>query len=222
MAGRKNFVSGSILTASDVNSFLMDQSVMVFDDSAARGSAIPTPTEGMVTYRKDEDLVEVFNGSAFGPIGKILQVAAGVRTNEISTTATSFSVITGLTVTLTPKSASSKFIILGQLSVSANFNNGSAFFRIRRNTTDTIFIGDSSGSRARVTVATGLSNDEASTAIPIMFLDSPATTAPVTYDFSFASATAGVSVFVNRRKSATDADGREVSTSSIIVMEVAG
>jgi hypothetical protein len=28
---------------------------MVFDDSAARGSAIPSPIEGMVTYLKDTD-----------------------------------------------------------------------------------------------------------------------------------------------------------------------
>jgi hypothetical protein len=67
VAGRKTFVAGEILTASDVNSFLMDQSVMVFDDSGARGSAIPSPSEGMVTYLKSTDAVEKFNGSAFVP-----------------------------------------------------------------------------------------------------------------------------------------------------------
>jgi hypothetical protein len=45
----------------------MDQSVMTFADSAARGSAIPSPTEGMVTYLDDTDALEVFNGTSFVP-----------------------------------------------------------------------------------------------------------------------------------------------------------
>ena len=62
---RKVFVAGEILTAADVNTNLMDQAVMVFDSSAARGSAIPTPSEGMVTYLKDIDELQKFDGSAF-------------------------------------------------------------------------------------------------------------------------------------------------------------
>jgi hypothetical protein len=42
---------------------------MVFDDDAARGSAIPTPSEGMLTYNKDTDQLELYDGSAFGPVG---------------------------------------------------------------------------------------------------------------------------------------------------------
>lgn len=62
---RKVFVAGEILTAADVNSQLMDQMVMVFDDSTARGSAIPTPSEGMVTYLKDTNLIELYDGSVW-------------------------------------------------------------------------------------------------------------------------------------------------------------
>ena len=62
---RKVFTAGEILTAADVNTNLMDQAVMVFDDSAARDSAIPTPSEGMVTYLKDTDALEKFDGSNF-------------------------------------------------------------------------------------------------------------------------------------------------------------
>jgi hypothetical protein len=47
---RKTFVAGEVLLAQDVNQFLMDQSVMNFATSAARSSAIPTPTEGMTSY----------------------------------------------------------------------------------------------------------------------------------------------------------------------------
>lgn len=53
MSGRKTFVGGDILLASELNGFLMDQSVMVFDDAAARDAAIPSPSEGMVVYLKN-------------------------------------------------------------------------------------------------------------------------------------------------------------------------
>jgi len=49
-AGKKTFTAGETLTASDVNSYLMEQSVMNFGGTAARASAIPTPTTGMTTY----------------------------------------------------------------------------------------------------------------------------------------------------------------------------
>jgi hypothetical protein len=73
---RKVFVAGEILTAADVNANLMDQAVMVFDDAAARTAAIPSPIEGMVTYLKDTDALEVFDGSAYAAI------AAGFNDSE--------------------------------------------------------------------------------------------------------------------------------------------
>jgi hypothetical protein len=66
---RKIFVAGEILTAADLQANAVDQSVMVFDDAAARTTAIPSPIEGMVTYLKDTDAVEVFKGAAFAPVG---------------------------------------------------------------------------------------------------------------------------------------------------------
>lgn len=48
--GRKVFTAGDVLTASDVQNYMMDQSVMVFAGTAARSSAIATPTTGMTSY----------------------------------------------------------------------------------------------------------------------------------------------------------------------------
>jgi hypothetical protein len=62
---RKEFESFTRLDASDVNTFLMDQTVMSFAGTAARGSAIATPVEGMVTYLNDIDSLSVYNGTAF-------------------------------------------------------------------------------------------------------------------------------------------------------------
>ena len=49
-AGKKTFTAGETLTASDVNTYLMEQSVMYFAGTAARASAIPTPSTGMTSY----------------------------------------------------------------------------------------------------------------------------------------------------------------------------
>ena len=70
---RKEFVAFNRLDASDVNTFLMDQSVMTFASAAARGSAIATPVEGMYTHLEDTDRLEFWNGSAWrSPFGMTL------------------------------------------------------------------------------------------------------------------------------------------------------
>lgn len=67
-AGFKTFVDGDILTAAEVNTYLMEQAVMRFADSAARTSAIAAPSEGMVTYLVDTDRIEYYDGVAWQPI----------------------------------------------------------------------------------------------------------------------------------------------------------
>jgi hypothetical protein len=64
---RKVFTAGEVLAASDVNSFLMDQMIMTFADSTARGSAIGTASAGMVTYLVNTDTFEYSNGTAYVP-----------------------------------------------------------------------------------------------------------------------------------------------------------
>lgn len=63
----KTFTAGTLATASDVNTYLMKQSVMVFADAAARNAALTAPTEGMLTYQESNDHLTVYNGSAWIP-----------------------------------------------------------------------------------------------------------------------------------------------------------
>lgn len=67
--GRKVFVAGEVLEASEVNGYLMDQTVMVFGGTAARASAIPSPSEGMVTYLTDDNSTTVWNGTSWEALG---------------------------------------------------------------------------------------------------------------------------------------------------------
>jgi len=67
----KDFTVGQVLTSAEVDTFLMRQSVMVFDDETDRTNALGTlVTEGMVSYLKDLDRLQAFDGTAWGPIGE--------------------------------------------------------------------------------------------------------------------------------------------------------
>jgi hypothetical protein len=69
-AGYKLFNTGDVLTAAQVNTYLMQQSVMVFANSAARTTALSgVLAEGMLSYLQDTNAVEKYDGSSWGAIG---------------------------------------------------------------------------------------------------------------------------------------------------------
>ena len=79
-AGFKTFSVGEVLTATNVNTYLMQQTVMVFATASARSSAITAPSEGMVTYLSDSNTMWYYSGSAWveivtDPIALILALA---------------------------------------------------------------------------------------------------------------------------------------------------
>lgn len=67
--GRKVFTAGEVLEASEVNGYLMDQTVMVFAGTAERTAAIGTPSEGMVTYLTSDNTTTVWTGAAWEALG---------------------------------------------------------------------------------------------------------------------------------------------------------
>ena len=69
-AGYKNFNTGEVLTAGDVDNYLMEQTVMVFASAAARTSALTSVlAEGMISYLKDTNLTQYYDGAAWVNIG---------------------------------------------------------------------------------------------------------------------------------------------------------
>ena len=62
-AGFKLFADGNVLTASEVNTFMAEQMIMVFASAAARDAAITSPSEGMFAFLKDTDKLTVFKTS---------------------------------------------------------------------------------------------------------------------------------------------------------------
>lgn len=78
-AGFKTFSAGEVLLASEVNTYLMQQAVMVFGSSAVRATAIASPSEGMLAYLQDTNAVEKYTGADWEPVaaGDITSVTAG-------------------------------------------------------------------------------------------------------------------------------------------------
>jgi hypothetical protein len=224
---RKVFVAGEILTAADVNTNLMDQAVQRFADSSTRGSAIPSPTEGMTSYLDDLNRIEVYDGSAWGAVGTILQVVSAVKTDTFSTTSTSYVDVTGLSATITPSSASSKILITAFVNLGNSANDGN-FAHIRlTGGNSTTFVGDAASNRSRVMAGFGerlqgfYNTDYDISGRTGVFLDSPATTSATTYKVQGKIGDIGT-LFVNRTGIDTDSARYPRGASSIVLMEVAG
>ena len=78
--GFKTFAVGEILSAANVNGYLM-QGVLVFANATARDAAITSPQEGQFAFTKDNDSLWYYSGSAWvssGATGDIEGVTAGV------------------------------------------------------------------------------------------------------------------------------------------------
>ena len=73
-AGVRLFTAGSVLTASQVNAYLMDQTISRFADSAARDAAFgglgePSLSEGRVCYLDSDNKLYLYDGSVWVEIG---------------------------------------------------------------------------------------------------------------------------------------------------------
>ena len=69
-AGALLFTSGQVLTAAQVNTYLMDQAIMRFATTTARDAAFggagePTLAEGMFAYTDDTNTLWFYSGTAW-------------------------------------------------------------------------------------------------------------------------------------------------------------
>ena len=178
--------------------------------STTRPSA---PYEGMMIYETDTDMVALWNGSAWRYIaastptnGTVLQVVSATTSTELSSSTQSYA-DTGLSASITPKSSSSKvLVIVNQNGVykSGAFVSNGVQLKLFRNSTEINFFGF-------VVCYTGTSIENYGAA-SVNHLDSPNTTSSVTYKTQFANWQNQASVKVQAGS----------ATSTITLMEIAG
>ena len=70
-SGFKDWTAGDVLTAADVDGYLMRQTVMTFASSSARDTALSgVLDEGMVAYLEDTNAITVYDGSNWIEYGR--------------------------------------------------------------------------------------------------------------------------------------------------------
>ena len=161
-------------------------------------------------------------------VGKVLQVVQGVKTDTFVTSASvTDTAVTGLTVSITPTSSSSKILVICNLGIAAENAQGGAtkLTRTIGGSTTQLSLADAAGSRSRGSFAGSAYRGSASSYLlmvwhqSLTFLDSPATTSAATYGVQVSSITNGT--YINRSGSDTDSADMYRGVSYITVMEIA-
>ena len=157
--------------------------------------------------------------SATFPTGMVLNVVSSSKTDiQTFTSTNTFETITGLSCAITPKSTSSKILIMGHLSVGNNVATARTYCKLFRDSTQ-VGLGDAGGdSQDRAMSATDTRAYE-QRSIPINFLDSPSTTSQITYTVKLASGSQPYHV----NKDGEDNGGNHSRCiCTLTVMEIAG
>ena len=159
---------------------------------------------------------------SFAGTGKILQVIQTVKTDTASLgSVDTFTDISGMSVTITPSSSSSKVLVTVVMNVSGGDNQAVAWRLLRGSTP--IYIGDADGNRIRVaaSVRVATNGDAEMVNCSAVFLDSPNTTSATTYKIDWARPFASSQIYLNRPSEDYDNNDRARAPSSILVQEVA-
>ena len=148
----------------------------------------------------------------------VLQVVSAVKTDSFSTSSATYTDVTGLSVSITPKFASSRILVLAVIHAGADHT---MHVRLVRGST-AVGVGDASS--ARVQSSTGSFYNADSNQIEvgtILFVDSPATTAATTYKVQMRTEAAASTNYVNRSISDVDSAASSRTISAIVAIEVA-
>ena len=145
------------------------------------------------------------------PSGAVLQVVQTVKTDDFSTSSSSFVDITGLSAAITPLSTSSKILVDVRIGGYDGSAATAALFNIVRGST-TLSTG-TAGTGTACTFAITANADRGENAT-MCLLDSPSTTSATTYKIQ--ARTGGINVDINK------GSGVHSNISTITLTEIAG
>ena len=149
--------------------------------------------------------------------GKVLQVVSVTKTDFFSTSASSWTDLTGLTATITPSATSSKILVMVDVFMGlSDFNDQNFYWKMLRGSTD-IGVGTDGTNNF-----SGGGNFNSAASVPFLgggsknHLDAPATTSATTYKVQISKNAATAIIYVNRRGSNTT----DCGISTITLMEI--
>ena len=157
----------------------------------------------------------------------ILQVKQTVKANTFSVTVNNmvWENITGLDVSITPQSSTSKILIMVTIGGWGITQGGQRFGLALKRDSTLIGLASTSGDRTRSSVATsgfedgtdGIENGAA-----FNFLDSPSSTSSITYRTCVNAEGSGKTVVINRGHNSSNQDETFVTCSTITAFEIGG
>ena len=156
------------------------------------------------------------NATTQASAGTVLQVFSTPKTDSFSTSSTSKVDITGMSVSITPKFATSKILVIASINYGGlDYNYYCDLLR-----GSTVLNAPSSGVNPCTVSLTGITTSGYAPIYSsnISFLDSPTTTSATTYKLQIACQTSGT-FYLNR--SARNGAADSVCSSTITVMEIA-
>jgi len=151
--------------------------------------------------------------------GGILQVVSTTKTDTFAVTSTTLTDVTGLTASITPRSTSSKILVIASLAVGSQAGTVSAFSALLRDSTQ-IFQGDAASNRRRVSINVAEQGDGWIQS-NLTHLDSPSSTSTLTYKIQLCGNNTNA-VYLNRGRTDSDSNLYGRGASSITLIEVAG
>ena len=161
--------------------------------------------------------------SAIQPTGSILQIVQNVKTDQSSTTSSTYS-DTGLSQAITPTSSSSKILVTCSVTYGGE-DNAYVGFKVLR---DSTAIGVSTtGTGNQTNACFGGAGDPDWLEYMVhglawTWLDSPSTTSSTTYKVQYAARNANKIIYINRPQNVTDNGHVIYTTSTLTLMEIAG
>ena len=153
-----------------------------------------------------------FSFAALG--GKLGQVVSTTKTDTFTLASATYTDVTGLSLSITPTSATSKIYVIATMAGGGQTVNTQGFGQFVRNST-AVAVGDAAGSRVQATFPIAiLANAFTAFGLTASFLDSPATTSATTYKIQIRNETGGGTVYINRSENDANSasGGRYVST----------
>ena len=157
-----------------------------------------------------------------GGFGKLLQVQSTTKTGHFTHNTTTVTDITGLSVSITPSSTSSKIFIIADIFMSGTTNTYAGFRLLRDSTAirQTTAI-DGTDNRFMGTIGSHTDQDRYVRSVGLNFLDSPNSTSSVTYKIAVSSLYGSNTVHINRTGATDNLLYPQAGSSTITVMEVA-
>ena len=179
---------------------------------------MPTPTALPSSFTAG-DVLTAANMNLLRGGFRILQVASTTKTDTFVLNSSTYTDVTGLSVSITPQATTNKILVLCTLNGVNDASTDTNSIQLVRDST-AIAIGDAAGNRIQASTTFFTTDNNALGNAAIVYLDSPATTSATTYKIQIRANQGANYTAINRCENDTNAAVSSRTASTIAVLEV--